>query len=65
MTRNVNNAIMKMARGTHWFRIGNAVAIVSTIATVMAASARPAHPNQRRIDAMNPANGPKASSIYA
>jgi len=39
--------------------------MVSTMATVTAASAIARYPSQYMIDAMNPAIGPNASSMYA
>ena len=60
--RNVNNAMMNTARGMDSPRIGTTMAIESTMITVIAASASAEKPNQNRIDAINPTNGPNASS---
>ncbi len=61
--RKPHSATMTIPRGTGSARVGSATAIVSTMATVMAASESTDQPNQISTEAMNPANGPKASSM--
>ncbi len=63
ITRVPTRVMMNAALGTGSASTGNGIAIASTMAAAIAALERTFQPNHNNIDAMNPANGPNASSM--